>query len=148
MQKHLILKITGLDLGSFLEKQAGEGAWLFLRISLPFVMLFSHGWGKLVNFSQIAPNFVDPYGLGPTISLILVVGAEFFGSLCLMAGLFSRLSAFSLLFCMMTAAYVVHWPDPFKEKELALVYALGFAAFVLKGGGKYSLDSLLKKKLS
>lgn len=146
-KKQLILKITGWDFGPFLENRMGEWAWLLLRVFLPLCMLVSHGWGKLIGFSNIAPGFVDPYGLGPTLSLALVVGAEFFGSLFLMAGLFSRWTAFSLLFTMLTAAFLVHFPDPFKDKEMALIYAIGFAALCLKGGGKYSLDALLKKKL-
>ena len=145
-QKQLILKITGWDFGDFFENRLSEGAWLSLRIALPLCMLIGHGWGKLAGFSQIAPHFVDPYGLGPTLSLALVVGSEFFGSLLLMAGLFSRWAAFSLFFTMLTAAFLVHWPDPFKEKEMALVYAVGFAALALKGGGRWSLDALLKKK--
>lgn len=147
MNKNTILKILSLNLGSQLEKQLWDWSYLFVRVATALMMLLLHGYGKLINFSNIAPHFPNPLGLGSTLSLALVTGAEFFGAILLALGLFSRWAGFSLLFTMLVAAFIVHWPDPFKEKELAVLYALLFLLFTLTGGGKYSLDSLLKKKL-
>ena len=147
MNKNTILKILGLNLGSQLEKKLWDWSYLFIRVATALTMLLSHGYGKLTNFSNIAPHFPNPLGLGSTLSLALVTGAEFFGAILLALGLFSRWAGFSLLFTMLVAAFIVHWPDSFKEKELAVLYALFFLLFTLSGGGKYSLDSLLKKKL-
>jgi len=124
-----------------------ESTALLMRVSVALTMLFAHGWGQMMNFSNIAPNFVDPLGLGPTLTLALVVGSEVFGALFLALGLFTRWSSFSLLFIMLVGAFVVHLNDPFTDKELPVVYALIFFYFTVVGGGKYSLDALLKKKL-
>ena len=148
MNKNIVLKILGLDFGSKLEAQFLEWAYLFLRVVVPLIMLCSHGFGKLTGFSNIAPHFPDPLGLGSTLSLALVVGAEFFGSIFLALGLLTRWSSFSLMFTMLVAALIVHWPEPFKEKEHALLFALVFFLFTVAGGGKYSLDTFLKKKLN
>ena len=152
MKKHIIFKalsfnkVLGLDFGPLWENYLLHGVYLVARVTAPLLMLICHGYGKLMGFSNIAPHFPDPLGLGSTLSLILVIGAEFFGSLLLILGLFSRWSAFSLFFTMMVVVFIHHWADPFKEKELAVLYGLFFLFFTMAGGGKYSLDNWLKKK--
>jgi len=131
-----------------LHENLNEYSFLIIRVLAGLSMLLAHGLGKWSNFSNIAPNFPDPFGfLGSTVSLALVVGSELFGSLLLIVGLLTRWASFSLLFTMLTAAFVVHFNDPFADsKELASVYALIFLYFTVAGGGKYSLDAFLKKK--
>ena len=149
MKKNIILKKTlGLDFGSQWENQFLDWSYLFVRLAVALTMLVSHGYGKLINFSSMAPHFPDPLGLGSVLSLVLVIGAEFFGSILLALGLLTRWASFSLLFTMVIAAFIVHWPDPFKKKELAILYGLFFLLFTIAGSGKYSLDNLLKKRLN
>ncbi len=147
MNRKNILKLLAWDFGPRWEQILLDASYLFVRVAVALIMLFAHGYGKLVNFSNIAGQFPDPLGLGSHLSLALTTGAEFFGAIFLALGLFSRYVAFSLLFTMLVAAFIVHWPDPFKGKELAILYALPFLLFTLAGGGKYSLDNLLKSKL-
>ena len=135
-----------LEFQSEWEKRLANFGWLFFRLSISLLML-SHGFGKLMNFSHIAPNFFDFLSLGGAISLALVVLAEFFGSLCVLFGFLTRWASLSIVFTMLVAAFVAHGSDPFKKKELAVLYALVFCLPLLVGGGKYSLDSYLKKKL-
>ena len=148
MIKPFVLKWIFLDFKTILNDKLTESVFLSVRIATALIMLFSHGIGKWMKFSKIAPNFPDPFGfLGSAFSLALVVGAEVFGSILLALGLLTRWASFSLLFTMLTAAFIVHWPDSFKEKELAILYALIFFFFTIRGGGKYSCDRLLKQKL-
>ena len=147
--KPVVLKWLFLDMKKGWNNKFTEFAFLSVRVASAVIMLFSHGIGKWMNFSNIAPNFPDPFGfLGSTLSLALVVGSEVFGSILLALGLLTRWASFSLLFTMLTAVFIVHFPDPFKDKELAILYALIFFFFTVRGGGKYSLDHFLKKKLS
>lgn len=155
-------KILGLTFGNKKDNQLMEWGWLVLRVGLALLML-KHGFGKLVGFSDIAPHFFNPFGLGEglcfrsycltaievqSISLALVVGAEFFGALFVLFGFLTRWSSFTIVFTMLVAAFVAHGPDPFHKKELALVYALGFFYFMLAGSGKYGVDHYLKKVIS
>ncbi|MCZ0932119.1 MAG: DoxX family protein [Oligoflexia bacterium] len=145
----IVSKWLFLDFKTGVNDKFTEFVSLSVRVATGLIMLFSHGVGKWMNFSNIAPNFPDPFGfLGSTLSLALVVGSEVFGSILLVLGLFTRWASFSLLFTMLTAAFIVHFPDPFKEKELAILYALIFFFFTVRGGGKYSLDHFLKRKLT
>ena len=149
MIKSIVSKWLFLEFKTDLNNKFAEFVVLSVRIATGLIMLFSHGVGKWMNFSNIAPKFPDPFGfLGSTLSLALVVGSEVFGSILLALGLLTRWASFSLLFTMLTAAFIVHLSDPFKQKELAVLYALIFFFFTVRGGGKYSLDYLLKKKLT
>ena len=103
-----------------------------------------HGYGKLSGGS--ADQFPDPIGLGSELSYCLAVFSEFFCSLLLILGLFTRPAAIMVFFTMAVAVLVVHAEDPFSAKELALLYAVCFCWFSLKGGGLYSVDHFLYKK--
>jgi putative oxidoreductase len=106
--------------------------------------LMTHGWPKLQNFSERASKFADPFGIGPEISLGLVVFAEFFCSLLLAIGLYARLALIPLIINMATIVFVVHGDDPFGEKELAVLFLVSFAALFFTGPGKYSIDGFRK----
>ena len=137
--------ILGLDFGNRWNEKLPRWGALALRIGISLLML-RHGWGKIINFSEISSKFPDPFGLGSEISLSLVVGAEFFGSLFLLFGFLTRWSAFSIFFTMIIASLVVDWHDSFDHKELALLYAVAFLYFVFSGSGAFSVDNYLKKK--
>ena len=148
MKKNLFWKILFLEPSQKLHEHLLDGTFLFIRVFAALTMFWAHGKSKLLDFSEIAPNFPDPFGfLGSTLSLALVVGSEFFGALLMALGLLTRWASFSLFFTMFVAGFVFHWADSFKDKELAIVYALIFLFFTIAGGGKYSLDNLIKKKL-
>ena len=145
MNKKVILKLVFLDLGPQWDK-IKDFTFLSLRVIVALSMLSAHGYGKLIHFSDKAPHFPDPLGLGSFLSLFLVTGAEFFGSILLAVGLLTRWSALSLCFTMCVAAFIADWGEPFAEKELAILYALLFGLFLVFGGGKYSMDHIIRKK--
>ncbi len=118
---------------------------LILRLGFGGFMLFSHGWSKLVNFSEIAPNFPDPIGLGGQVSLALAVFAEVFCAAALMLGIFTRFVSIPLIITMLVAAFIVHSADPIGKKEFALLYNFVFMALFFTGAGDFSVDKFLKK---
>ena len=119
---------------------------LVLRLASGGFMLACHGWGKLTNFGARWGKFGDPIGLGPEVSLILTVFAEFFCSLALIIGFKTRAAAVPLLITMLVIATIVHADDPWNKKEFALLYAIPFLTLIFTGGGKYSLDAKLFKR--
>ena len=68
-------------------------ALLVLRLWIGFEMLLIHGLDKLMHFNAYSQKFLDPFGIGPTASLALSVFAEFFVSMLIILGLFTRWSA-------------------------------------------------------
>ena len=119
---------------------------LILRIVLGSFML-THGWPKLASFSEKSEKFPDPLGVGSFLSLSLATFAEFFCSLLLIIGLFTRFAAFNIFATMIVAGFIFHFSDPFVKKELALLYSAGFFYFLVMGGNRYSVDEWIRKTL-
>jgi putative oxidoreductase len=118
---------------------------LVLRLWIGFAMLLNHGVEKLKNFSETAPNFPDPLGIGHTASLALAVFAEFFVSLFLIFGLVTRWSALVLAFDMGVAFIRVHKGALSGQGsgELAFMYLMGYVTLLLAGPGSFSVDKAL-----
>lgn len=113
---------------------------LLLRLCIGFMMLLGHGSDKLINFSEYAQNFPDPIGLGNTFALVMVIFAEFFCSLAIIFGLYTRLAVIPPSIIMLFGVFVVHTNDPWLNKELALLYLIPYLTLLLAGPGRYSLD--------
>jgi putative oxidoreductase len=107
------------------------------------ILMMTHGYAKMINFSQMASAFPDPLGVGSEVSLSLIIGSEFFASIFLILGLFTRLALVPLIFGMSVAAFIIHGSDPMQVKELAFVYLFIYISLIISGPGKFSLDRLL-----
>lgn len=112
---------------------------LFLRVGSGLIMMLSHGWGKLLGFSQSLNSFPDPLGVSSPVSLTLTVGAEFFCAALLVLGIKTKWVAIPLTITMLVAAFVVHSADPWDKKELAVMFALCYGTLAMTGGGKFSI---------
>lgn len=123
-----------------------NGAILFLRLFTGGMML-THGWAKLSSFSDLAVTFPDPLGVSSRASLILILCAEVGCSLFLIFGLMTRLATLPLIFGMLMAVFVIHGADPFAVRELAILYLGIYVALLWTGGGKYSLDEIIRQNL-
>jgi len=119
-------------------------ALLILRLGTGCFMI-THGWPKVINFNKRLSTFSDPIGLGSEVSLTLIVFAEFFCSLLLILGLYTRLALIPLIFAMCVVAFIVHGDDPFGSKEKALLFLAAYMALFFTGPGKFSIDGRLIK---
>jgi putative oxidoreductase len=117
---------------------------LLLRVSAGGFML-THGFPKLQRILAGEFQFGDPLGLGPEVSLVLAVFAEFVCSILLVLGLGTRLASIPLIVTMAVAAFISHGADPFGRKELALMYLVAYVVLLLNGAGKFSLDKMIGK---
>ena len=118
-------------------------ALLLLRLAAGGMML-THGIGKFdMLMSGNSAQFADPLGMGAGTSLVLTVFAEVLCAILVILGLTTRLASFALFFTMMVAALVIHGPDSFGDKEMALLYAAIFVVPMLAGAGRFSIDGWL-----
>ena len=133
---------------------------LILRLGVGGLMLI-HGWGKLqMLLAGDFDKFGDPIGLGSTLSLVLVTGAEFLCALLVVIGFATRFAAAAIVFAMAVAAFVAHGSDPWTmgeaarlfmageakswaSKEPALLFLIPFLALIFTGAGRLSIDGLI-----
>ena len=133
---------------------------LILRLGMGGFMA-THGWGKLKMIVDGQWEMMgDPIGLGPHLSLIMVMLAEFAAAIFVVIGLGTRVAAALPVFAMFVAAFVIHGSDPltssegamkffsgesksWASKEPALLFMFGFLALIFTGAGKFSIDGLI-----
>lgn len=119
---------------------------LAVRVFVGFAML-SHGYPKLqMLLAGGKIEFFDFLGMGPQITLILTVIAEFVCSILLILGLFTRVSLGFLIFTMVIAGFVVHGADPFEKREMSLIYLSVYLLLMVMGAGKVSVDHLIERR--
>lgn len=141
MKKKLITSFQPINLSMGL---------LLIRIIIGVLMAF-YGYEKLINFETMAASDfwakqVSFLGMTGKTPLALTVFAEFFCSLFLILGLFTRLALVPLLVCMgyiiacLAKFEVIYSGDNGIEMNNAFLYFIIYLALFLTGPGNYSLD--------
>lgn len=115
---------------------------LLVRIVLGFMMIYAHGWSKLINFDTKFHTFPDVIGIGNEASYILVTYFECIGAVALILGLYARFHALGLFITMLVGFIFAHNMQLTGQGngEKALIYGIGFLLIFLNGAGKYSID--------
>jgi len=124
------------------------GAFNFAMLLLRFgvgILMINHGYSKLVHFGDMQHKFMNFLGLGQTVSLCLVVFAEFFCSLFLILGLFTRLSVLPLIVTMSIALFQAHKGDIFGDGQAAALFLSAYLSILIVGPGKISVDGMAGK---
>ncbi len=116
--------------------------YLVLRVSAGGTMLWQHGWPKLMAFTERMDSFPDPFGIGGTLSLILIIIAELLCSALVVLGLWTRVALIPLIVGMAVIVFMVKGDASFKEQELALVYLFAFATLMFTGSGRFAIDRI------
>jgi putative oxidoreductase len=84
----------------------------------------------------------------PLFMAYLSKGTEFFGGLLFAIGFFTRFISIPLIINMSVAVFGSHHGQITGQGEHAFVFLLMFAAFFFIGSGKWSVDYLLRKRVS
>ncbi|MEQ9619834.1 MAG: DoxX family protein [Deltaproteobacteria bacterium] len=142
------------------DTDESDSGSLIARVFLGVVIL-PHGLQKLFGmfggygFSATVDYFT---GIGvPALIAVLIILGESFGALFLIAGFISRLAAAGVALIMLGAVLMVHhrygffmnWfgaqeGEGFEYHLLALGLAL---VVLLRGGGKWSVDSVIRRRI-
>lgn len=122
-------------------------ALLVLRFIFGSFMMYRHGYPKLLLlFTDVPIQFSDPFGLGPKISLVLVVLAEIVGAFLIVIGAYTRLATIPLIITMLVAAFYANWDGSFEDRELSLLYLFAYVAIAIAGAGWYSVDAQWRRR--
>jgi putative oxidoreductase len=133
---------TCTDLGILLLR-VGAGSTLFLR----------HGWEKVSTLTFVNDHFPDPLGIGHSTSWAITLLCDGVASLLIVLGIGTRwLAALAFVNITIAWAFVHHfsfWDLPGKKLsgdhgELIVLYLWAFAALMVTGSGKYSVEGMLK----
>lgn len=132
-----------------------------LRLALA-ATIFPHGaqkalgWFGGYGFEATVGYFVG--GGMPAFLAILIIAAEFLGPIALVAGFFTRWSAFGIGLVMLGALTMVHAQHGFfmnwmgNQKGEGIEYfipVLAIAAvLMIKGGGRWAVDGLLADRIA
>lgn len=129
---------------------------LLIRLIIGILMAF-YGYEKLMHFEELAASDfwaknVSFLGMTGKFPLVLTIFAEFFCSLLLIFGLFTRLALVPLMICMgyiivsVMQFSVINSGDNGMEINTAFVYFIIYLALFFTGAGNYSLDYQISKK--
>ena len=117
---------------------------LFLRVGLGALMLYQ-GYQKITHFSATAQHMPNLLGMGSIVNTSLIIFAEFFCSLFLILGLFTRFACIPLIIAMSIALFKAHNMDFFGQGKLPTAFIAGFIAILFIGPGKISVDAMIGK---
>ena len=134
------------------DRYGSDAAALLLRVSFGLFMAVAYGWPKLANFEHWVATFPTPFGWNPTLAMVLIIAAELGCALLIVLGWHTRLAAVPLVFAMAVALLDTHagepWQGPTADvgRERPAVYLAAFAAILLAGGGRWSVDGWRRKR--
>ncbi len=103
------------------------------------------GYSKLVKFDEMKGSFMNFMNIGSTFSLGLVVFAEFFCSILIILGLFTRLATIPLIITMAVVIIKAANYDVFGDGQTAALYLSAYITILLLGPGKASVDGMIGK---
>ena len=139
----------------WLKQTKGGIGFLFLRLALG-ITFTAHGAGKLFGafggpgvqgFAGLLQQIGVPY---PQLSAYLAGGAEFFGGILLILGLFTRLASVFLLITMLVAIFKVHLSHGlFMQNggfEYPFVISGALLLLLIEGAGCCSMDQKCANK--
>jgi putative oxidoreductase len=120
----------------------GDLGLLILRVFAGLSLAYAHGWSKVPPGEQFVKT-VTSLGF-PAEMAYLTMLTEFFGGLALAAGLLTRPVALAMMINFSVAGFLSHAADPYVRKELPFVFLAVATMFLCVGGGRFSVDRLLK----
>jgi putative oxidoreductase len=125
-------------------------SYTLIRVALGLILI-PHGFNKLF-LSDAVPasrNFVN-FGWAYPLAWAYFIGAlEFFGGILLAVGLYTRIIAAAFVIEMSVICFAVLWPNwswGRRGMEYALFMGIVALAIFFRGGGRWSLDNLMRKE--
>jgi len=120
------------------------------------LLLVPHGAQKLFGLFggggiSGTAQFFENSGYTPAVFWAVVIGiTEFFGGLAITLGLFTRLAALFVFVEMCVLVLNYHLPNGFfvfnGGYEYALLWGIAALYFLIRGGGRFSLDARMSKE--
>ena len=121
-----------------------DSGLLLLRVVFGLTLCITHGWVKVLHFSQMAAHFPDPLHIGARFTLLFAVLSDFICSLLIVLGLATRWAALIVAINTGAAFVLVHkfaLMGP-RSGELPLLFCAWALSIAIMGPGRYSIDGV------
>lgn len=150
MKKHLQTFLLGHDLPDTKLMNIG---WLLFRLHIGLSLAIHAGFPKMRE--GLAPDwFIKQVGeIGfnfpsPVFWATLASWGEFVGGACIALGLLTRFSAIQLAFQFFVISFLWYdTPEPLTGMYFQQTLFWAYVLVIFFGGGKYSLDALINKRI-
>lgn len=109
------------------------------------VLMMHHGYDKLLHYADMKGKFMDFMHMGMPMSLSLCIFAEFFCSLFLILGLFTRPAAIVLTINAAVALVLAHNSEFFGDGQTIALFLGAYLTLLIMGPGKISVDGMIAK---
>lgn len=127
--------------------------WLLFRLHIGLTIAFSAGLPKMTGFG--APDWfiqqVSDLGFtfpAPAFWATLAAWGEFFGGILIAIGLFTRFAALQLAFQFFVISYIWYKePAPLTGMYFQQLYFFCYLLTMVAGGGRFSLDAMIARRL-
>jgi len=119
-------------------------ALLILRVTAGGLII-PHGYSKLMSFASRSSGFSDPYHIGSSTSMALIIFAEFFCGALVVLGLLTRLACIPLIIGMGTVVFMINHGNLAGKNETPVLFLGCFIVLLITGPGKASIDRLIGK---
>lgn len=119
-------------------------ALLILRITAGGLII-PHGYSKLMSFASRSSGFSDPFHIGSSTSMALIIFAEFFCGALVVLGLLTRLACIPLIIGMGTVVFMINHGNLTGKNETPVLFLGCFLVLLITGPGKASIDHLIGK---
>jgi putative oxidoreductase len=113
---------------------------LYLRVTASLLLIYVHGWPKLMHYQTELQHIDDPLHLGRQVTLVLALFAEILCPLAIIVGWLTRLATLPILFLLLVSMIVVHPDWSIADGQFGWLLIIAFGAIALAGPGYYSWD--------
>ncbi|WP_372762909.1 DoxX family protein [Pseudoalteromonas sp.] len=149
--------MTIKNIANVITKTEQSLATVPLRV-IAGIIFAAHGAQKLFAWFggyglEGTGQWMESIGLAPGFLMALMAGsAEFFGGLLLIVGLLTRPSSVVLAITMVVAIFTTHIDNGLFMSNNGYEFGLSLLAITLalaiQGGGKFSLDNVINRRLN
>ena len=115
---------------------------MYLRLFIGGVVLL-HNIGKMQTYNEIIDTFPSLLFDSPTLTFAVFTIAEVAFAMMIMCGLWIRFASFLMALGMFLSIFVVVPTSGMTAGTLQFIYMGIYIFFVIAGGGRYSLDTVL-----
>ncbi|MDF2783479.1 MAG: LysR family transcriptional regulator [Pantoea eucrina] len=122
-----------------------DAGLFFLRLAGCLLLLHVHGLPKVFHFSEELTRIEDPFGLGPSMSLLPAIFAEVICPIFILTGVFARLACLPIIGVLLVAMVFVHPDWSIAEGQFGWLLLIIFATLAITGPGKWRPGADMQK---